>query len=112
MGLPSLRDRRAGRRELSLFRIGLCENKNPTAGTVSTSRRTILIIPAFEHSNAEQYLSQQRQNVLRVLVGQRQHVGTGLNQNLSPCQRGRFRSEVSVTNRALGFLQVGDRVIE
>lgn len=57
-------------------------------------------------------LSKQCENVLRILVGKGQHVGAGLNQDLSSCQVGRFLSEVGVTDRAFRFLQVGPRVVQ
>ncbi len=60
-----------------------------TASHKKTSGRIGILPLVGEFSIvSEPKLSDQRQHVLRVLVGQRQHVGTGLNQDLSPRQFG------------------------
>ena len=57
-------------------------------------------------------LSQQGQNVLRVLVGDRENVRTRLHENLGSRQLSRFLSKVGVTNRALGVGQVDECVVQ
>jgi hypothetical protein len=52
-------------------------------------------------------LLQQGQNVLRVLVGDRENGDAGLRQDLRSGQVGRFGGEVGVRNGALRIGQVG-----
>ena len=57
-------------------------------------------------------LTQQRQHVLRILVGNCQNRGTRLNEDLRSGQRGRFGSEVRIADRAFRFGQVGHGILQ
>ena len=89
--------------------------KNAGSGpsvNIHRKRRRSNVGVAAHSLNRSEILSQQRQDVLRVLVCQRQHVRTGLDQNLSSCQRGRFSGEISIADRTFSFLQVRSSVIQ
>ena len=53
---------------------------------------------------------QQREDVLRILVGDAQHGGAGLHQDLLSCEVGAFGREVGVLDRALSRGEVGHGV--
>src|SRR4029078_414466 len=84
-----------------------CNKK--TAGSVPMDRTGCL---SFKRLVAQRLLAEQSQHVLRVLVRNLEHGRAGLHQDLSPGQSGRFRSEVSVADRALGLGQVHQGVVE
>ena len=75
--------------------------------------------PDFDQGGLRQFqldvtrlASEERENVLRILVRDLEHLRTRLNENLSTSEAGRFHGEVRVTDRAFRIGQVAQGVVE